>query len=77
MLGRPRCGGVGRGKQDLLRLMDYFGTAGMQWEVQMGLLNMRGVKALLRLGLAGGGHHMLRTAAGLSPFGNVRSARIY
>ncbi len=57
--------------------MDYFGTAGMQWEVQMGVLNMRGVKALLRLALVGGGHHMLRTPAGLSPFGNARSACVY
>lgn len=54
--------------------MDYFGTAGMQWEVQMGLLKMRGVKAVVRLGLVGGGHHLQRAGNGLSAFGNARSA---
>ena len=64
---------TGGAEQELLRLMDYFGTAGMQWEVQMGILSMRGVKAVVRLALIGGGHHMLRRASGMSPFGNARS----
>lgn len=40
----------------------------------MGLLKLRGVKAVVWLGLIGGGHHVLRAGNGISPFGNARSA---